>query len=200
MTERILVIGSGGREHAIGWKLTTDAPRHELFFAPGNGGTGTIGTNIDIGATDTTGLVRFSSDHKIDLTVVGPESSLEAGIVDAFGKDKLPIFGPTRSAAMLETDKAFAVRFMEVHDIPHPDSVTFTDFNKAKAYMFRKGVRHIVIKAAGLAGGKGVFLPDDEPEAVKILGGLMMHNTLGAAGERVVIQERLNGPEISLLA
>ncbi|MCX6792259.1 MAG: phosphoribosylamine--glycine ligase [Candidatus Gottesmanbacteria bacterium] len=200
MTERILVVGGGGREHAIGWKLAHETVGRKLYFAPGNGGTCVIGTNIDVGVTDVSGLVQFASDKRIDLTVVGPEAPLESGIVDTFAEEHLPIFGPTRSAAMLETDKAFAVRFMEAHGIPHPDSVTFTDFDKAKTYMFRKGVRHIVIKAAGLAGGKGVFLPDDEPEAIKILGGLMTHHTLGTAGERVIIQERLTGPEISMLA
>ncbi len=200
MTERILVVGGGGREHSIGWKLKTDAPARELFFAPGNGGTQTLGRNLNIRVTDATGLVRFASDNKIDLTVVGPEASLEAGVVDAFDEEDLPIFGPSRNAAMLETDKAFAVRFMEAHGIPHPESAAFTDFDKAKTYVSRKGAGQIVIKASGLASGKGVFLPENDVEAIQILDNLLCKRTLAYAGETVVLQERLQGPEISMLA
>ncbi len=200
MKEKILVIGGGGREHAIGWKLATEAPTRELYFAPGNGGTQTIGKNLDIPVTDTTGLTRFASDNNIDVTVVGPEASLEAGVVDAFNEENLPIFGPSRSAARLETDKAFAVRFMETYGIPHPESVPFTDFDKAKEYILRKGACQIVIKASGLASGKGVFLPENDTEAFQILDNLLCKHTLSAAGETVVLQERLMGPEISMLA
>lgn len=200
MTEKILVIGTGGREHAIGRKLASEASHRELYFAPGNGGTETIGRNLDIRVTDTTSLVRFASDNGIDLTVVGPEASLEAGVVDTFNNEDFPIFGPTKHAALLETDKAFAVRFMEAHGIPHPRSTVFTDFNDATSFVIRSGAAQIVIKASGLASGKGVFLPESDTDAIQILDNILRKHTLAAAGETVVLQERLRGFEISMLA
>ncbi len=196
--ENILVIGSGGREHALGWKL--DGKDRQLFFAPGNGGTVEIGKNIDISAHDVSGLVEFADDHSIDLTVVGPEQPLAEGIVDAFEEDDLSIFGPTQQAAQLETSKAFSARFMERHNIPHPTSRSFSDIDEAKAYIEKQGVGSIVIKADGLAAGKGVVLPHSNEEAVAALRAMMIDHQFGEAGNEVVIQERLVGPELSALA
>lgn len=198
--EKILIIGSGGREHAIANKLRGDQSDVRLFIAPGNPGTAEIGTNIDIPVKNISELTTFAKENDIGLTVVGPEAPLAEGVVNAFVEDGLPIFGPTRSAARLETDKAFAVQFMQDYNIPHPESRTFSSVGDAHTYIEKQGAANVVIKAVGLAQGKGVFLPDDEVEAVRILDRLMVHHELGDAGERVVIQERLKGPEISMLA
>lgn len=190
--KKILVIGSGGREHAIAWKLAQH--NHTVFVAPGNAGTSEVGTNISVGVDETDLLRRFASDNKIDVTVVGPEAPLAAGIVDAFNEDKLPIFGPTQEAAKLESDKAWAVEFMERHNIPHPDSKIFRthEYDKAVEYVHDVDPKKIVIKPAGLTGGKGVTLPDSRQEAL---------NTLKEMeGNTIVIQKRLEGQEVSLMA
>lgn len=195
-----LVIGSGGREHALAWKLRQSPTVRDIFVAPGNGGTGEVGINVDIDAQDVNRLAGFASDHEVDLTVVGPETSLEAGIVDAFNEDGLPIFGPTQAASRLETDKVWASEFMDRHGIPRPSSVSFDALDKAQAYVRRLGPANIVIKASGLAAGKGVVLPETLEEADGALRAMLLEKQFGSAGERVLIQERLSGPEISILA
>ncbi len=195
---RVLIIGSGGREHALGWKLA--AADRTLYFAPGNGGTRALGTNIDLHVENIAGLKKFAHKEKIDITIVGPEVPLALGIVDTFVKAGLPIFGPSKKAARLESDKGWAADFMGRHMIPHPFSKTFTSITSARAYVKEKGFKKIVIKASGLAQGKGVVLPQSEKEALATLEGMMQTGVFGQAGKRVVIQEKLVGPEISVLA
>ena len=197
----VLIAGSGGREHALAWKLRQSSWVENIFIVPGNGGTQDVGLNIDIAAHDIDKLAAFAADprKKIGLTVVGPEDPLAAGIVNVFEKANLPVFGPTQEAAKLESDKGWAVDFMERNHIPHPKSRVFTDYEAALAYVLKEGTGNIVIKASGLALGKGVYLPKEPREAEGILADLMIHETLKDAGKKVVIQERLVGREISVL-
>src|SRR3989338_1280825 len=199
MTERVLIVGSGGREHALGWKIKQSANSPDLYFAPGNGGTQQIGTNLDIEATEVNNLARFSSDNKVGLTVVGPESPLGEGIVNVFNEDRLPIFGPTQEAARLETSKSWAIDFMKRHNIPQPKSVVFTDLRVAMHFFDEPVWKDFVIKADGLASGKGVFLPDSKEEATNAIKRIMIDREFDN-GSRIVIQERLRGKEISFLA
>lgn len=192
----VLVIGSAGREHALAWKLAQATSVETVFVAPGNGGTE---NNVDIGADEIDRLTQFASDRHIHLTVVGPEGPLAGGIVDAFEENGLRIFGPSQAATRLESNKAWATEFMGRHGIPHPQSQSFTDYDRALSYLSSVNPRAIVIKASGLAAGKGVILPDSREEALKTLDAMMLHEMFGEAGRRVVIQERLEGPEISVL-
>lgn len=195
-----LIIGSGGREHALGWRILRDAQPPELFFAPGNAGTAEIGENIPIGAEDVLGLAAWAEEHRPDLTVVGPEASLAAGIADTFGQHGLPIFGPTKAAAQLEASKAWASGFMERHGIPHPKSRVFADCDAAIAFLQPAPEDGVVIKADGLAAGKGVILPETHEEAEGAVRSMLSGEAFGDAGRRIVIQERLNGQEVSVLA
>lgn len=199
LPSNILVVGSGGREHALGWKLHNDLPEASLFFAPGNGGTQTIGENLDIGDS-VDSLVGFAADHDIDLTVVGPEVPLADGVVDAFEEAGLSIFGPSQRAARLESSKAWASAFMNRHGIPGPESAIFTDTATAEAFVSSPPWKQIVIKADGLAAGKGVILPDTREEAIRTVRGMLAGELFGDAGRTIVIQERLSGPEVSVLA
>lgn len=198
MAERILVVGGGGREHALMWNMLSHNPGRILFAAPGNGGTGQIGENVPIEATDIYNLANFADKNDINLTVVGPEQPLDKGIVDVFTERGLPIFGPTSAGATLETDKGFALKFMEKHHIPHPKFKIFTDISDAEDFIENPPWKEVVIKYPGLASGKGVIVPDTKEEAKdaikKILGG-----SFGQT-DRVIIQERLYGPEVSMLA
>lgn len=196
--ERILVVGSGGREHALGWKLAQEGI--QLCFAPGNGGTSELGVNVDIGIEEIDRLVSWAKDQGIDLIVVGPEAPLAAGLVDAAAEAKVAAFGPSLAAARLEADKAFAVEFMGRHKIPHPQSRIFTDIGEASNFLTDQPWPSLVIKAAGLAGGKGVILPESIGEAEQALQAIMVEKRFGEAGNAVVIQERLSGPEVSILA
>jgi phosphoribosylamine--glycine ligase len=196
----VLVIGLGGREHALGWKLKQSKHVGKIYFAPGNAGTSQIGENVAIEVTDVGKLVSFAQKKHIDLTVVGPELSLAVGVVDAFEKEKLVIFGPSKKAAELETDKAFAADFVEKHKIPHPKSFVFTNVSKAKTFFKTNNPSDFVIKAAGLALGKGVVLPATFAEAEKALEDIMVNMQFGDAGKTIVVQERITGPEVSLLA
>lgn len=196
---KVLIVGSGGREHALGWKIDQSRQVLKLYFAPGNAGTALLGENIKIGAGEIDKLLKFAKDNDIALTVVGPEIPLEAGIVDAFEKEGLSIFGPTRKAALLETDKAWATGFMQRHNIPHPKSLTVGDFGEALNYVKGQGWNKVVIKAIGLAAGKGVFLPASLKEAEACLKRIMVDFEFGPC-EEVLIQERIKGREISLLA
>ncbi|RJR15813.1 phosphoribosylamine--glycine ligase [Candidatus Microgenomates bacterium] len=201
-TMRILIIGSGAREHAIGWKLRRSETKTQLFFAPGNGGTAQIGENVSIEVTDIKKLVSFAKQKKINLTIVGPEASLAEGVVDAFEKEGLKIFGPSKRASQLETSKVWATEFFQKYKIPYPTSYVFTTFVSAKKYISSLNWKKTapVIKADGLASGKGVFLPDNKTEALKIISDLMDTKTLGNAGSSIVVQERLIGEEVSVLA
>jgi len=196
----ILIIGSGAREHALGWKIKQSPKVKKLFFAPGNGGTSQLGKNIDIKANEIDKLLLFVSQNKIDLTVVGPEDPLSLGIVDLFEKKKLAIFGPTRQAARLESSKAWSTYFMEKYHIPQPVSYTFKDSKSALSFVKAHDVLQFVIKASGLALGKGVILPQTQKEAEEAINRIMVQKEFGDAGNEVVIQERLVGQEVSLMA
>ncbi len=198
--DRVLIVGSGGREHALVWKLAQSPGIEAIYIAPGNGGTDWVGTNVDIAADDVSALAQFASDQKVSLTVVGPEVPLAAGIVDAFKEDGLSIFGPSKEAAKLETDKAWATGFMERHGIPHPMSQIFQSYEKAREYVTHADPNNIVIKASGLAQGKGVELPETHEAAVSSLRSMMVDGAFGESGREVVIQARLTGPEVSMLA
>ncbi len=194
-----LIVGSGGREAAIAWGLSRRSQADRRYIAPGNAETRRYGENVPIDAEDIEKLLRFAKDNHIGLTIVGPELPLSKGIVDVFTKEELSIFGPTQEAARLETSKAFAVSFMERHNIPHPDSIVFSSPEKARAFVEHPKWPEFVIKASGLAAGKGVFLPSTLEEAYDAIDRIMVQGQFNKKDE-VVIQERLKGEEISLLA
>lgn len=193
--KKILLVGSGGREHALAWKIAQSPLCDELFVAPGNGGT--VQWNIPIKENDIRGLVQFAKENSIDLTIVGPEAPLSLGIVDSFQAEGLKIFGPSKEAANLESSKAFAKAIMDEAKVPTAQYRTFTDLAEARAFIGEKGTP-IVMKADGLAAGKGVIVANLFDEAIegieKIMGG-----AFGSAGDRVVIEEYLEGQEVSLL-
>ncbi|MEZ4517772.1 MAG: phosphoribosylamine--glycine ligase [Chloroflexota bacterium] len=195
----VLVIGNGGREHALAWSLARSPRVGRIYVAPGNAGTGTIAENVPIRAEDLDGLLRFANENDIDLTVVGPEAPLAAGIVDRFQAAGRRVFGPTRTAAQLESSKAYAKHFMLEHGIPPGAAETFTDFTAAQAYLSQMP-GPVVIKASGLAAGKGVIVCDDGEQAQAALKQMLIERAFGAAADEVLIEERLSGPEISLLA
>lgn len=222
---KLLVVGGGGREHALCWKLSKSPRRPQLFCAPGNAGTESLATNVPIPADDIAGLLAFARKNSIDLTIVGPEEPLCAGIVDKFQAAGLRIFGPTASAARLEGDKSFAKQLMRESGIPTAEARIFgpTSQELAQARQagkssdepigdwFQRGIdmartyvetrdEGIVVKASGLAKGKGVFVHHDPKEAMETLDRLMVRRELGEAGDRIVIEELLKGPEVSVLA
>ena len=198
---RILVVGSGGREHTIAWKLTESAHVSGVYIASGNGGTARLdkATNVAIGVDDLAGLRDFAREQSIDLTVVGPEAPLVAGLVDVFANAGLTVFGPCQAAAQLEGSKAFAKAFMVQHGIPTGWAETFTDLTEALDFL--KSLDELpVIKASGLAAGKGVILPESMAEGEAALRAIMQDRRFGDAGNTVLIEERLVGPELSVLA
>lgn len=195
MGKRVLVIGNGGREHALAWKLAQSAEVERLFVAPGNGGT--IGWNVPISATDIPALIQFAQKEKIDLTVVGPEAPLTLGIVDAFQKEGLRIFGPSKAAARLEGSKAFAKEIMEEALVPTAKSQVFTEAQEAKDYVRQIGAP-CVLKADGLAAGKGVIVAMDLETALSAVDELM-EGAFGDSGKVLLVEEYLEGQEVSLL-
>ena len=196
---KILVIGSGGREHALLWKLSQSPRVTQLLSAPGNAGTSQIAINHPVAATDLPGLVALAKNEQIDLTIVGPDDPLAAGIVDLFQKKGLRVFGPVAAAAQLESSKSFAKEFMVRHGIPTAFSKTFTDATAAKKYCAT--VRYpLVVKADGLALGKGVVIALNQTEAEEAIHRSMVEKAFGDAGLTVVIEECLTGPECSLHA
>jgi len=196
---KILVIGSGGREHALCWKLRQSARVTDLFCAPGNAGTETLGRNLPIPITDIEALARFAETEKIDFTVVGPDDALAAGIVDIFQDRGLRIFGPTKDGARFESSKAFAKHFMERHGIPTARFGEFTDSGEAHRFC-QKMSYPVVIKADGLALGKGVIIAENADQAAKAIYRIMDRRQFGEAGRRIVIEEFLTGEECSLHA
>ncbi|MFM7123174.1 MAG: phosphoribosylamine--glycine ligase, partial [Fluviibacter sp.] len=195
---KILVVGSGGREHALAWKLAQSAGVQKVYVAPGNAGTAREAALENLPITDIHALADFAEANKIHLTVVGPEAPLAAGIVDVFRDRSLKIFGPTKAAAQLESSKDFAKRFMARHKIPTAGFETFTDATAAHAYIDRQGAP-IVIKADGLAAGKGVVVAMDLAEAHAAIDDMLSGNKLGSAGARVVIEDFLDGEEASFI-
>jgi len=195
---KLLVIGSGGREHAIAWRLAQSPKVSRVYVAPGNGGTAREGGLFNVELTATADLVKFARDKNIHATVVGPEGPLAAGVVDAFREAGLRVFGPTKEAAQLESSKDFAKRFMQRHKIPTARYETFTDATAAHAHIDKQGVP-IVIKADGLAAGKGVVVAATPAEAHDAVQMMLAGNKLGEAGNRVVIEEFMQGEEASFI-
>ena len=195
---KLLVIGSGGREHAMAWKLAQGPRVQKVYVAPGNGGTATEPGLENLPATGIPELVDFARREQIHLTVVGPEAPLAAGVVDAFQAAGLRIFGPVKAAAQLESSKDFAKQFMVRHGLPTARHATFTRADEARAYLDRHGAP-IVIKADGLAAGKGVVVAQTLDEARAAVEDMLVQNKLGGAGARVVIEEFLEGEEASFI-
>lgn len=195
---KVLVIGGGGREHALAWKLAQNKNISRIYVAPGNAGTATDPDMINVPITTVPELVAFAQNEQIALTVVGPEATLSQGVVDAFRAVNLKIFGPTKAAAQLESSKDFAKAFMVRHNIPTAAYATFTDADAAHDYVKKQGAP-IVIKADGLAAGKGVVVALDEAEAHAAIDAMLSDNKLGSAGARVVIEEFLTGEEASFI-
>ncbi|MFS1420987.1 phosphoribosylamine--glycine ligase [Vibrio splendidus] len=196
----VLIIGAGGREHALGWKAAQNPNVETVFIAPGNAGTALEPKleNVNIGVEDIAGLVAFAQDKKIELTIVGPEAPLVIGVVDAFREVGLPIFGPTQAAAQLEGSKAFTKDFLARHDIPTGYYSNFTEIEPAIAYVREQGAP-IVVKADGLAAGKGVIVAMTLEEAEDAIKDMLAGNAFGEAGSRVVIEEFLEGEEASFI-
>jgi phosphoribosylamine---glycine ligase len=195
---KLLVIGSGGREHAIAWRLAQSPKVSRVYVAPGNAGTAREDGLFNVDITATPDLVEFARKEGIEATVVGPEGPLAAGVVDAFRDADLKIFGPTRAAAQLEASKDFAKRFMQRHAISTARYETFTDAAAAHAYIDRNGAP-LVIKADGLAAGKGVVVATTNAQAREAIDGMLAGNKLGDAGHRVVIEEFMDGEEASFI-
>ena len=196
---RILVIGSGGREHALVWKIAQSPLVDKIYCAPGNAGTGSLAENVGLKADDLDALKAFAQKNKIDLTVVGPEVPLVAGIVDLFEKDGLRIFGPRQAAARIEGSKVFCKQIMAKYDIPTAQSGIFNQSAEAIAYINEMGAP-IVVKADGLAAGKGVIVAQTKEEAINAVKLIMEQKEFGAAGSQVVIEECLVGEEASIIA
>lgn len=196
---RVLVIGGGGREHALVWKISQSPKVTEVFCAPGNAGTATIANNVPIAADQIDQLLEFAQENEIGLTVVGPEQPLVMGIVDRFQEKGLRIFGPSARAAELEGSKAFSKNIMEKYSLPTAEYEIFTSHEKARRY-FDKETGPIVVKASGLAAGKGVILCRNAEEGLKAVDTIMKDKLFGSAGDEVVIEEFLEGPEVSVLA
>lgn len=195
---KLLVIGGGGREHALAWRLTQSQRVESVFVAPGNGGTA-IGERMqNVPITEVSELVKFAQDNQIAFTIVGPEAPLAAGVVDAFRAVGLKIFGPTQAAAQLESSKEYAKDFMQRHHISSAAYGSFTDIEQAKAYIRAQGAP-IVVKADGLAAGKGVIVAMTEDEALAAVDDMLGGGLFGSAGARVVIEEFLTGEEASFI-
>ncbi len=196
---KILLIGSGGREDTLAWKLSQDSSGPEIFCAPGNAGTARHGTNVDIGAESLDELLEWAKTNRPDLTVVGPEAPLCAGISDLFSEHGLSVFGPSKDAARIEGSKVFAKEFMDAAGVPTAEFEIFEDSSQAMDYIRKKGAP-VVVKADGLAAGKGVFVCNSLEEAEKALNATMVKKAFGTAGERVVVEDCLTGSEASVLA
>jgi phosphoribosylamine--glycine ligase len=197
---KVLVIGSGGREHALAWKLSQSSQQPQVFVAPGNPGTALEPgiSNVDIKVEDIDGLVAFAKDNGVELTVVGPEVPLVMGVVDAFEAAGLRCFGPSQAAAELEASKSFTKDFLARHQIPTAAYKVFTEVEPAKAYINQQGAP-IVVKADGLAAGKGVIVAETEQQAIEAVEDMLSGNKFGDAGHRVVIEEFMTGEEASFI-
>lgn len=206
MSVNVLLIGSGGREHALAWKLQQSSSVQHIYVVPGNGGTASLGPKVS-NVTTTSGsfsdLVELAIEKKINLVVPGPEIPLVEGIVDYFkqhGPASIEVFGPSKAAARLEGSKAFSKDFMQRHNIPTAAYENFTSFDEAKAYLERNKSMKVVVKASGVAAGKGVLIPESHEEAVEGLRSIMLEKEFGNAGDTVVIEEFLEGEEVSILS
>jgi len=193
---RVLVVGSGAREHALAWRLSTDDDVAEVLCAPGNGGTAVFARTVDIAATDVDAVVAVAKGEGVDLVVVGPEAPLVAGAVDRLRDAGVDAFGPSGAAARLEGSKVFSKEFMARHGVPTADFQIFDDADEAERYV-REAGRPLVVKADGLAAGKGVVVADDGAQAAEAVDRIMRQRAFGDAGARVLIEERLAGEEVS---
>ena len=197
---KVLVIGQGGREHALVWKLAQSPKVTQVYCAPGNSGTAIDGQNVDISGTDAERLVKFAQEEEIGLTVVGPEAPLVAGVVDAFQAAGLKVFGPTQAGAALEGSKIFCKEVMKQAGVPTGDYRSFHDAASAIEYLQEFGDKPLVVKADGLAAGKGVTVCDTAEQAIAAVRESMVEQRFGEAGSRIIIEERLVGQEVSVLA
>lgn len=199
---KILIIGGGGREHALAWKLARDRQRPILFCAPGNAGTAELGVNLPIPAEDIEGLLAWARREKPDLTVIGPEAPLCAGLADRLHADGFRVFGPCRAAAQLEGSKVFAKSVLQAAGVPTAQSETFTNAEKALAYVraAKSFTWPLVVKADGLAAGKGVLICANAREAEEAVTTAMIHQEFGKAGQKILVEEFLEGEEVSILA
>ncbi|MBN2218330.1 MAG: phosphoribosylamine--glycine ligase [Pirellulales bacterium] len=196
----ILIIGSGGREHALAWKMAQSPRADRVFVAPGNAGTAADAENVPISAEDTAGLIQFAKQNNVGLSVVGPEAPLAAGIVDAFEAEGLRVFGPSRAAAELEASKVFCKDLLRKADVPSADYHTFTEPRQAFHYLQEREDAPVVVKADGLAAGKGVIVCRGRDQAIDAVRTIARDREFGDAGNRLVIEERLDGQEVSVLA
>ena len=196
---KVLIVGSGGREHAIAWKVSKSPKVEKIYCAPGNAGIGQIAECVDIGAMEFDRLVAFAKEKEIDLTVIGMDDPLVAGIVDVFEKEGLRVFGPRKNAAIIEGSKAFSKELMKKYGIPTAQYETFTNANDAMAYLETSDYP-IVLKADGLALGKGVLICHTKEEAKEGVKTLMLDKQFGSAGDTIVIEEFMTGREVSVLA
>jgi len=197
---KCLIIGSGGREHALAWKIAQSSEIHRLYVAPGNAGTAKIAKNIPIPADEINSLLSFADKERINLTVVGPETPLAKGVVNLFQKAGLPIFGPNQAAARLETSKIFAKEFMVRHRIPTAEFRIVASLSEGRSILKKWGGKPAVIKVDGLAAGKGAFICDTQPEKEEALKQIFSRKIFKSAGKKAIIEEKLNGEEVSLLA
>lgn len=196
---RLLIVGSGGREHALAWKLAQSPLVESISIAPGNGGTGEAGQNVNIAADDIPGLVQFAKKEKIDLVVPGPELPLTLGIADAMEKEGIACFGPDSYCAQMEGSKSFAKSIMAKAGVPTASAKTFTDARAARNYVLA-GPEKAVIKADGLAAGKGVIVAKNRDEALSAIDSMLSKKNFGSAGSKILVEEMLEGEEVSLLA
>jgi len=195
----VMVIGNGAREHALVWKLKQSPKAGRIYVAPGNAGTAAIAENVDIPAGDIEALAKAAQKYQIDLTVVGPEAPLASGVVDLFQKLRLPVFGPTKAAAQIESSKVFSKNLMQKYGIPCAQGMIFSSYSEARDYV-QSQPAPLVIKADGLAAGKGVVVATSKKQALEALSDIMARKSLGNAGDRVIVEECLSGKEVSLLA
>ena len=196
---RVLVVGGGGREHALGWAWRRDDPTTTLFTAPGNPGTATLGTNLPIPAVDLEGIAAAAREHRIDLVIVGPEAPLAAGLADRLRADGLAVFGPSRAAAELESSKAFAKEIMRDAGVPTAPSRHFIALQPALEYI-RRHPEPLVVKASGLAAGKGAVVCGTRAEAAATARAMLVEHQFGEAGRKIVVEQFLDGEELSVLA
>ena len=197
---RILVVGSGGREHAIAWKLAQSRHQPDLIIAPGNAGTAALGENVPVSAIDLEGMVALAKERHVDLVVIGPEAPLAAGLADRLREAGARVFGPSAAAAKIESSKVWAKQLMARHGMPTAPARSFDDPEKARAYAASRPEGSVVIKADGLAAGKGVVIPQTRAETFSAIDSLMISQAAGDAGKKVLIEERLSGPEVSVFA
>lgn len=196
---QVLIVGNGGREHALAWKIADSNHVTAVYCAPGNAGTAQLGTNVPILAEDVSAIVTFACDKYIDLVVIGPEVPLAMGLADRLRDKGIRVFGPCQAAAQLESDKAFAKHIMRQHAIPTAEGRIFTDYEAARTYIASRD-EPLVVKATGLAAGKGVFVCQDPSEALLALERVMADRMFGDAGAAIVVEEMLEGQEASILA